>query len=165
MTTRVRCATCLREEVWTADHHDVLQQGGVRKPAIPAMLAAWDSLLAARREGRFARDTCICGQPLIDTGEVDDEAHAIMSWTLALPDGRTFSVARELAGPDGPVDEDTLTAVMEAAYPRRFRERPHILAFQAMTLTPVVVAIFMLWAMSATSLFLFLRAFASVDAP
>ena len=164
MSTRVLCPTCLREETWSDGDREVHQPGGSRQPAVPPMLAAWDTLRAARAEGRAARGVCVCGQPLVDDGEAD-AAHPPIPWTLTLPDGTTFTVAESLTGPDGEVGEPELTKRLEAVYPRRFRERPHILLFQAATLTPVVVAIFTLWLMAATSLMLFLRAFAGVDVP
>ena len=81
MSTRVLCPTCLREETWSDGDREVHQPGGSRQPAVPPMLAAWDTLRAARAEGRAARGVCVCGQPLVDDGEAD-AAHPPIPRTL-----------------------------------------------------------------------------------
>ncbi|MCA9569968.1 MAG: hypothetical protein KC656_19115 [Myxococcales bacterium] len=159
MSTRVACDTCLRIETWTGATVDVEQEGGSRKPAIHPHLAAWDTLRTGLEQGRRARGTCVCGQPLLDDGAADAE-HPPVPWDILLPDGTTYTVDDRPHGPDGPIEPAALTARLEAVWPRRQREPIGIVLFQAVTLGPVVLAIFTLWLMAATSLFLFLRALA-----
>lgn len=160
MSTTVRCDTCLRQETWTGDDHAVVQQGGARSPAVPPVLAAWDSLRVHTLAGRRARGVCGCGQPLVDDGTADPE-HPPIPWELPLPDGTVLRVTDRFLGPDGPLSIGQMTDRLEAAYPREFRENKPLLAFQMAIVTPVVVAIFALWAASATVLFLMLRGLAT----
>ncbi len=153
--TRVRCATCFREERWDGATVKVLQPGGARRPAVPAPLAAWDALRAGHAAGKLARGRCRCGQPLLDDGEA---GHPPIGWSIPLPDGDTLELPPGLEG----VDLDTTTAYLERLYPRRSRQPPHLVLFQLATLTPVVAGIIGAWLLAAITLTMFLRAFASL---
>lgn len=152
------CATCLRKVRITGDSEEVLQEGGVRQPAVHPLHAAWDTLRAAHAEGRLPRGTCICGQPLCDDGA--DAPPPLVPYVLHLPSGIALSIGQTYEGPEGELTAEQVTAHL-ASIPRVERERPHVVAVQLAMITPVVMAIFLLWAMAATSLFSFLKAFAS----
>ena len=151
---RVHCPTCLHEQRWSGDTHEVVNPGGKRRPDIHPQLAAWRVLLQARTGGPAVVAVCPCGLPL-----VGDHGTSI-AWELALPNG-IIDVGSTLSGPAGTLTEAEVTTALEAAY--RERIKPVQAVFQTALLTPMILP-FLLWALMlwTTAYFLY-NAFMSLS--
>ena len=123
-----RCETCFRtERREDLTVIDVPTLGGVRRPALPAGLAAWRTLRASERPPVAVCDGC--GQPMFC---VDGELPAMPRWEIVLPDGVVA------LGPDGRAiddDDDAANRRVEAHFQAELdrREPP----------TQVALAVFM----------------------
>lgn len=151
---RVYCPTCLHEQRWSGDTHEVTNAGGKRRPHNHPQLAAWRVILNARNGGPAVVAACPCGLPLVgDPG-------ASIPWQLALPDG-AINVAAVLTGPSGALTEAEVTAALESAY--RERIKPMQAVFQTAVLTPMILP-FVLWGLMlwTTAYFLY-NAFMSLS--
>ena len=151
---RVYCPTCLHEQRWSGDTHEVVSAGGKRRPQSHPQLAAWRVLLNARNGGPAAVAACPCGLPLVGNPGTS------IPWQLTLPDG-TIDVGPTLAGPAGTLTEAEVTTALEAAYLERIG--PVQAVFQTVIMAPMILP-FALWALMlwTTAYFLY-NAFMSLS--
>jgi hypothetical protein len=125
MILPIRCPCCHHRARWRLSPGEppevveLSQQGGSRRPAVPAALAVWRTWRAASRAGETVVGACpACAQPVLtDAPGAPPDA----PWSLDTPIGRVT------IGPDGatldgaPADPDALDARLERALGPRLR--------------------------------------------
>lgn len=150
---QVDCRSCFRKEHWSDDAREVVQAGGSRQPAEHPILAAWHTLVTARRGGRVVVGSCVCGQPLIAMSGPP------IPWTLDTSTG-AFTVSTDaIEGPAGAVTIAEVEATLTKLYGPRFEFRPASALFQG-TLMLSIVAPMLLWVGALVTVILILSALA-----
>lgn len=149
---KVVCRSCYREERW-GESHEVILEGGSRKPALHPTVMAWNTLRQAHEDGLVAVGTCVCGQPLIGQGPR-------IPWTLTLPDG-TVEIGETLQSSRGPQTPEQVSAWLESHYRPRLLDDvdPTQTAMQLVLMTPLL-APFLLWLFTMSLVVMFLYMFA-----
>lgn len=109
--TTIRCGTCFREELWDGSQRTVVHEGGTRRPAEAAPLAAWRVLRSARdtQIGPIVAVCPACGQPMT----ASNRDFPAIPWTLVTPKG-TLVVDSKIHGPDGELSDAAAEAWLEA---------------------------------------------------
>jgi hypothetical protein len=134
----IRCPSCHRRERWTDGLHEVESPGGARRPTVHPELAAWRTVLAARRGqtdpvvGRCAG----CEQPMIGPAEA-------VPWTIHTPQG-ALVVDGVISGPKGEMSLGDADFWVEEQLREQLEIRPALWLFQATVLSTMVVP-FLLW--------------------
>ena len=149
---KVVCRSCHREERWNGAH-EVILEGGRRRPTQHPTLMAWNTLRTAHEAGLVAVGTCVCGQPLIGEGPR-------IPWTLTVPDG-TIEVGATLASSRGPQTPEQVSTWVEGHHRARLLDdiEPTQTVMQLVLMTPLL-APFLLWLFTMSLVTTFLYAFA-----
>ena len=153
-TIHAQCFTCHRTETWTVQDNeiharDIIVEGGARQPSVHPMLEALQNLKQFRSESiwRVIEPCPACGMPFAgrQTRQVP------MEWPLTIGE-ETYFVGPEVnTGPDGPISDEALEALLLEAYRERFDAKKLVSPttwFQVMVLS-VFAAVFLAWATSA----------------
>ena len=153
-TIHAKCLTCHRSETWTVKNNRIIfrevnLEGGARKLSVHPMLAAWRTLQQYRAEKiwRVIKPCAACGMPMAarQTRQVP------MEWPLKIGED-TYFVGPDLnTGPNGPITDEALDALLMEAYRERFDAKKLVSPttyFQMMVLS-IFAVVFFAWLTSA----------------
>ena len=153
-TIHAHCLSCHRKEIWSVDNNEILSrevsiEGGARKPKVHPELAAWQ-ILQQWRDKKIWRviEPCpACGMPMA----ARQTRQVAMEWPLTIGEDTYFVGPEVNTGPNGPISDEDLNALLRDAYRERFDAKKIVSPrtwFQVMVMS-VFAAVFLAWLTSA----------------